>query len=163
MFCFFSNLVMWQIIVYRRFYFFILHRRQQQSISICSFILALLLINSCISILQSSKVSFIVSLITFIRKLFCLDPSSNCINFQDMSFGSKISSSISLILVPNFVMFSLILFISSSKWSWVNPKTFGYFFIYLSRRSFIFCKFILLISLMLVLCSLIFLYYFDFS
>ena len=116
-FCFSLNLVIQQIIVRGRFLFFFFDSRWQRSISICSLILSLFLINSCILISQSSQVSFGISSIPSMRKLFRLDLSSNSINFEDTSFGSKRSSSIPLILVSRCLTFSLILFISPSNWS----------------------------------------------
>ena len=102
-FCFFLNLVIRQIIVYGLFWFFFLDIQWQRSISICSFILSLFLINSCNLISKSSQVLFGVSSIPFICKLFSLDLSSNYINFEDTSFGSKRSFLIAMVSCSRFI------------------------------------------------------------
>ena len=142
---FFKIFVSREIIVDGRFWFFFLNSRWQRSVSICSFILSLLLINSRILISQSSQVLFSVSAIWRIRKLFRLDLSSNSINFEDTSFGSKRSSSIPLILF--FRIFKVVLNIVYLASLVISLDI-------LSRRLLVIYKLLLIISLILVSCFL---------
>ena len=126
--------------------------RWQGSISISSVISNLFLIIFLTSSSQFSQVSFGVSGMPSIRTLFRLDLSSSSVNFSITKVGSKRSSSISLRSVWTFLISFFTFAKPSWSSSWVNSRLLVFSTTsceILSRRSFVFVSWDLIISLTL--------------
>ena len=122
-FCFSLNFVNLEIIVRGRvgsLFFGVI--RWQRSTSIFSLIPIFILNISCTFISHSSQVSLGVSTIPSMRMLFLLDLSSSSIRFLFILGYPSIFCLISLTALSRSLLLVLIVFSSSSYWSWICSR-----------------------------------------